>query len=81
MDQNCLVEILLPNNEFSYALYGGLSSLFTIQFNLKEKVGKRDIGIRKECERRNKIKTKMLISVMSGNRIFYLSFLNFLLLT
>lgn len=58
MNQNCLVEILLPNNEFSHALYGELSSFFTIQFNLKEKVGKRDMGIRKECERRKKYKNQ-----------------------
>lgn len=58
MDQNCLVEILLPNDELSYVLYGGLSPLFTIQCNLKEKVGKSDTGVRKECGRRKKEKNQ-----------------------
>lgn len=42
MDQNGLVEILLPNDEFSKALCEGQSSLFVIGFNLTGKVRRRE---------------------------------------
>lgn len=56
MDQNGLVELLLPNDEFSYALHAGLSFLFSIKLNLREKVGRRDREIGKECAGRLKEK-------------------------
>lgn len=69
MDQNGQVGILFPNDEFSNALYRGLSSLFTILCNLAGKVGRRERGIGKESRREERKETEMLISVMSGDRI------------